>query len=465
MLIERYTPEDVFARVPELAEQTDPVLRRLDGLLEDDPLFQHVKGDLGRRYPHTLDHGRPSTPVEVILRLLVIQHLYTWSMGETVRRVADSLVLRWFCRVYFRRVPHATTLERWAALIQPQTLVQLNDRVVVLAQQAKLTQGRKLRFDGTVVQTRIHHPTDSSLLTAGVRVLSRALRRAKPLVGERLAGVRAAFRTRLRTMRQGLQTLHRLARRTGEEVAEARTTIYKKLIDTAEQTVAQAERGGQALHEAGDAAGHAGQQLGEQIARFVPLAKRVIHQARRRVLEKQPVPSAEKVVSLFEPHTQIIPRHKGGADVEFGRTIVVDEVEGGLVTRYHGLGPGESEHDELPLALAHHQDLFGRPPTLVAGDRGTPSPPNERIAREAGVRHLVIPRAGTPTPAQRQREKDPCWRRRYRWRAGIEGRISSLRRTYGLAECPYHGDAGLCRWVGWGILGSNLAQIGRRVAI
>ena len=273
MLIDRYTPEDVFARVPELAEQTDPVLRRLDGLLDDDPLVAHVKGDLGRRYPHTLDHGRHSTPVEVILRLLVIQHLYTWSFGETVRRVSDSLVLRWFCRVYFRRVPHATTLEHWAALIQPRTLAQLNDRVVVLAQQAKVTQGRKLRFDGTVVQTRIHHPTDSSLLTDGVRVLSRAIRRAKPLVGERLAGVRDAFRTRLRTMRRGLQTLHRLARRQGEEVAETRTTIYKKLIDTAEQTVAQAEQVGRALREAGEAAGQRGQRLGEQIARFVPLAK------------------------------------------------------------------------------------------------------------------------------------------------------------------------------------------------
>ncbi len=272
MLIDRYAPEDVFARVPELAEQTDPVLRHLDGLLDDDPLVAHVKADLGQRYPHTLDHGPHSTPVEVILRLLVIQHLYTWSFGETVRRVSDSLVLRWFCRVSCRRVPHATTLERWATLIQPRTLAQLNDRVVVLAQQAKLTQGRKLRFDGTVVQTRIHHPTDSSLLTDGVRVLSRAIRRAKPLVGERLAGVRDAFRTRLRTMRRGLQTLHRLARRQGEEVAEARTTIYKKLMETAEQTVAQAEQVGRALREAGEAAGQRGQRLGEQIARFAPLA-------------------------------------------------------------------------------------------------------------------------------------------------------------------------------------------------
>ena len=416
---------------------------------------------MGRRYPQTLCHGRHSTPVEVILRLLAIQHLFNWSYRETVRRVADSLVLRWFCRVYFYTVPHATTLERWAGLIRPATLDQLNDRVAQLAHQAHVTQGRRLRFDGTVVQTAIHHPTDSSLLTDGVRVLSRVVRRAQPLVGERLAGVRDAFRTRLRTMRRGLQTLHRLARRKGEEVAQARTAVYQKLVATAEQTVAQAQRVRQALTEAGPAAGQAGQRLGEQVDHFVPLVQQVIEQARRRVLQGQKVPAEDKVVSLFEPHTQIIPRHKGGAEVEFGRTVVVDEVDGGIVTRVHVLERGDSAHDELAPAVAHHRAVFGHPPTLVAGDRGMHSPHNERIAREAGVRHLVIPRAGPVMPAQRQREKERSWRRRYRWRAGIEGRISSLRRDYGLRRCLYHGPDGLRRWVGWGVIASNLRRIGR----
>jgi IS5 family transposase len=464
MLIDRYPAEDVFARVPELAARTDPVLRALDPLLDDGPLFQQVKADLARRYPRTLCHGRHSTPVEVILRLLAIQHLFNWGFGETVRRVADSLVLRWFCRVYFYRVPHATTLERWAGLIQPATLDRLNDRVVHLAQQVRVTHGRKLRLDGMVVQTAIHHPTDSSLLTDGVRVLSRLIRRSKPLVGEPLAGVRDAFRTRLRTMRQGLQQLHRLARRKGAEVAEARTAIYRKLVATAEQTVTQAERVRMALEEAGPTVGQAGQRLREQVAHFVPLVGQVIDQTRRRVLEGQKVPAAEKLVSLFEPHTQIIPRHKGGAEVEFGRTVVVDEVEGGLVTRYHLLDDGESEHGEVPLALAHHRAVFGHAPTLLTGDRGMHSPDNARIAREAGVQHLVIPRAGPVTPAQRAREQERSWRRRYRWRAGIEGRISSLRRDYGLRRCLYHGEEGMRRWVGWGILASNLRHIGQKLA-
>ncbi|HET8644271.1 MAG TPA: transposase, partial [Vicinamibacteria bacterium] len=104
MLVDRYVAEDVFARVPELAGQTDPVLVHLDHLLEDDGLFTRVRADLARRYPLTAVHGRHSTPAEAVLRLLVVRHLYAWSYRETARRVADSLVLRWFCRVYFRRV-------------------------------------------------------------------------------------------------------------------------------------------------------------------------------------------------------------------------------------------------------------------------------------------------------------------------------------------------------------------------
>jgi transposase, IS5 family len=122
MLIDRYPVEDVFARVPELADQTDPVLLQLDWLLDDDRLFAQVRADLVQRYRLTAVHGRHSTPAEVILRLLVVKHLYSWSYQETEERVADSLVLRWFCRVYFRRVPDATTLLRWAQTIHPETL-------------------------------------------------------------------------------------------------------------------------------------------------------------------------------------------------------------------------------------------------------------------------------------------------------------------------------------------------------
>src|SRR5262249_41728712 len=142
-------------------------------LLDDDTLFQAVKADLAKRYPRTLSDGRPATPVEVILRLLIVKHLYGWSYEAVEQFVSDSLVLRQFCRIYLERVPDDTTLIRWANLIRPGTLHDLLDHVLDLARQRKVTRGRKLRIDGTVVETNIHYPTDSTLLGDGVRVLSR----------------------------------------------------------------------------------------------------------------------------------------------------------------------------------------------------------------------------------------------------------------------------------------------------
>ncbi len=462
MLIDRHPYEDVFARVPELAGQTDPVLRQLDRLLDDEALYLRVRADLGARFPQTLIHGRHSTPAEVVLRLLLVKHLYCWSYRETVSRVADSLVLRWFCRVYFQSVPDATTLLRWAQTIQPATLHALNDRVVHLAREARVTTGRKLRIDGTVVQTTIHYPTDSGLLADGVRVLSRFIRRSKPFVQEALRGVRDAFRARVRTMRQGLQTLHRLRRRQGDDHTAQRVAVYTRLVAATRETVMQAQRVCAAFR--GVPPDKQADHLRSALTRYIPLVERVIRQTERRVLGGQRVPATEKLVSLFEPHTRIIPRHKGGAAVEFGRLVVIDEVEGGIVTRFAVLADKTAEQGELTPALARHQQLFGRPPDLVAGDRGLHAATNEAVARAAGVRHLVIPRSGTVTAAQRAHERTRSWRRRYRWRAGIEGRLSSLRRDFGLRCCPDHGEAGLIRHVGWGIIASNLRQIGRKLA-
>src|SRR5579885_3589628 len=126
MLIAHYQAEDVFARVPEVAAEIDPVLKTLNTLLDDDQLYEQVRADFGQRYQHTLVHGRHSTPVEVLLRMLILKHLYQWSYKETEKRVADSLVLRWFCRVYFAPVPDATTLFRWTQTLQEPTLHTLN---------------------------------------------------------------------------------------------------------------------------------------------------------------------------------------------------------------------------------------------------------------------------------------------------------------------------------------------------
>jgi transposase, IS5 family len=461
MLRDRYAPQDLFALVPKLHLELDPELAQLDQLLDDDELFQRVRADLVRRRPHTATRGRHSTPVEVILRLLVVKRLYDWSYAQTEHFVADSLVLRQFCRLYLEPVPDDTTLLRWANLIGPETVAALNDRVVELARSLKVTRGRKLRIDATVVETDIHHPTDSRILGDGVRVVSRLLRRAKTVLGAGANLGREAFRTRTRSVRRRTQQLHRVARRKGEQAAEELREAYAKLIRIAEQNRGQAIQVREALRERGEGAAH---RVVEALEHLLPLLDQAIEQATRRVLRGEPVPSEEKLLSLFEPHTQVIRRHKAGRPTEFGRKLLLDEVEGGIISRYELLDDVGLEHPHLPRSLEAHRQRFARAPDVLAGDRGLYSPENEALARQAGVKRVVLPKTGRPSRERQQHERQRWFKRGFRFRAGIEGRINVLRRDYGLDRCPEHGEAGMGRWVGWGIVAHNLAQIARRQA-
>jgi transposase, IS5 family len=455
MLVDRYQGEDVFARVPQMAQRIDPVLKELDQLLDDDALYRQVRADFGQRHRYTLVHGRHSTPVEVLLRLLIVKHLHQWSYQDTEEQVDQNLILRWFCRLYWAPVPDDTTLIRWTNTLQPQTLHALNDRVVQLARQAKVTTGRKLRLDATCVQTEIHHPTDSGLLVDSVRVLSRFVQRAKGLIKNQVRNVQQVCRSRLRTARRVAQTLHRQLRRKGEDKEAQQKELYQKLIQTAEQMVQQSRR---VVAVLGTQTQRQAQRLLEQAQRVLPLVERVITQTRTRVLEGKKVASEQKVLSLFEPHTRAIPRHKGGALVEFGRHVVLDEVDGGIVTRYQIL-EHPNEHGQAVEAVAHHQALFEHPPNLVAGDRGVQSAETEERLKAVGVKRVAIPAAGKRSEERQALERSRPWRRGYRWRAGIEGRIASLRRDFGWCKSRYHGQDGMERWLGLGVMASNLRRI------
>jgi IS5 family transposase len=461
MLRERYDPYSLFDAVPQLALRFEPELAVVDRLLDDDALFRLVRDDLARRYPKTPLTGRPSTPAEVVLRLLVVKHLHGWSYEQTERLVADSLVLRQFCRLALEPVPHHTTLLRWANTIRPATLHALLDRVVELARAARVTRGRKLRVDGTVVETDVHHPSDSTLLADGARVLGRLVRRAKALVGAAAGAAGALFRDRARSAAK-------IARRIGAAMVHGRTgaeaerrALYVGLLAVVGAAGRQAARVRRLLERA---PGAAAARLGAGLDRFAPLVARVVAQATRRVLRGEDVPAADKVLSLFEPHTCLVRRGKARQPTEFGRKVWLDEVDGGVVSRYAVLAGNASDRAQVAPSLAHHAARFGRPPDLLAADRGAHSPENERRAGASGVRRVCLPQPGHKSPARRAHERQRWFRRACRFRTGAEGRISLLRRRFGLLRCRDRGEAGMERWVGWGVLAHDLRQIGRAAA-
>jgi IS5 family transposase len=167
MIVDRYDPVNLFELVPKLKLEMELELAHLDVLLDDDELFSILRADLMKRHPNSGRLGRHSTPVEVILRMLLVKKLYGWSYEQTECFVCDSIVLRQFTRLYLEGAPDDITLIRWANTIGAPTLAALNDRAVQLARTLKVTRGRKLRTDATMVETNIHHPTDDALIADG----------------------------------------------------------------------------------------------------------------------------------------------------------------------------------------------------------------------------------------------------------------------------------------------------------
>ena len=164
MLREHYPLDKLFEEILGYVPDLSPEPVKMDSYLEDEKLYRLIKKDLSLRRPKTLQTGRNSTPVDVILRMLVVKRLYGTSYEETERHVSDSLRLRQFCRVYLNTVSDDTTLIRWANLIQPKTLEKFNQRITQLAIERKVTRGRRLRTDGTVVESNIRPPSDGRLL-------------------------------------------------------------------------------------------------------------------------------------------------------------------------------------------------------------------------------------------------------------------------------------------------------------
>lgn len=454
MLIDRHEADNIFERIPGLTIKMSPELTAIDSVLDDDELFCMIRDDLAQRYPKTLTAGRKSTPVEVILRMLVVKHLYDLSYEETEQQVADSLVLRQFCRVYFHPVPDHTTLCKWAKLVQPGTLEAFNERILALAIESRLTQGRKLRMDGTVVETTIHHPTDSSLLADSVRVLGRTLTRAKQILVGHTELTQEAFRNRTRSAKRAARRIAQLSRRGRQRLKPH----YQRLLTATQATIRQAE---QVLTELRSKATKPGHRLMETLQTFLPRAQRVLEQARRRVIHGESVPAADKLVSIFEPHTDIIRRGKPNKETEFGHKLWLGEVEGGFISQYRMLAGNPADETQWQPTLEQHILQFHHPPWQASADRGVYSADNEVYAADLGVKRVILPKPGRKSENRRKHERQRWFWRGRRFHAGVEGRISIIKRKYGLGRCRNRGRLGFERWVGWGVVANNLTMMGR----
>jgi IS5 family transposase len=427
-------------------------LRKIDTLLEDEAVIEVVAHALEARWPQSRRRGRLGTPVEVVLRMLILKHLFDWSYDDLEREVRANLVYRMFTRIDAGDVPDAKTILKIARVLGPEVIEQLHRQVIEVAKRAGVTHGRRFRIDTTVVETNVHYPTDSTLLQDGVRVLTRTMQRASAVLGD----PRGRVRNRLRSVTRRVLIIGYEAR--SPKTRDAMVTSYRKLMATTRavlrDTATMIRRLGQRVRTARPQVSPLLLRAQDRLQEMRPLVQRVVDQTRARVLRGDThVP--DKVLSVFEPHTETIRKGKIATPNEFGKLVTIQESEHQIVTGYDVHTRRPADVTLWTAALDRHQTIFGRAPDLAAGDRGFASAGNEQAAIDRGVRRVILPRPGPKSPARRAYERQRWFRRGQRWRVGCEGRISVLKRRHGLDRCRYHGDDGMQRWVGFGVIANN----------
>jgi len=466
-MIELTRPQLSFAEGL-IQEEVGPLweewMRQVDQVLADPTLVQIVYEALARRSPQSRTRGRPATPAEVVLRLLLLKHMRNWSYYILEREVRANLVYRQFTRVGAQKVPDAKTLGRLAIALGPDVIEQIHARVVSIAREKQIVRGRRLRVDTTVVETDIHYPTDSSLLGDGVRVLTRTMKRMVEIAG------RAGTRLRDRTRAVGYQ-VRQIARSSRSRVPQGQERLkagYRKLLYHTARVVGQAKRFAEEVATGRKRARGLLEQIGLEanrayLERMIPLVRQVMHQARERLFKGNThVPG--KLVSVFEPHTEVIRKGKAAKPTEFGKMVKIQEAEAQIVTHYEVYDERPSDCDLLLPAIALHEQLLGRTPYLVTADAAFFSQHNEDTAHAGGVKRVAIPNRSTRSKQRKRLEKKRWFRNAQKWRTGCEGRISLLKRRHGLNRCRYKGMPGIQRWVGLGVIADNLINIGHALA-
>jgi len=363
----------------------DSTLRQIDTLLDDDVLVDRVAEALARRHPQSRRRGRLGTPATVVLRMLVLKHLSDWSFDECEREVRGSLVYRAFCRIDGERVPDAKTLIRLARLLDEPVLKDVLARLVALGRKHRVIRGRRLRVDTTVVETNIHYPTDATLLADGVRVLTRGLRRIGEQVRERTRSVaRRVFEIAQRSRSAG----HRVPAGVRARSQAKMKVLYQGLMRITRTVMRQAESA---------VARARGKRPAGHLATTVDLVRHVLAQTRARVLRGD-THYPGKVVSLFEPHTDIIRKGKLTKPTEFGRLVKIQEAEAQFITDYAVCERRQSE-----------QALWGPPwigiSSSLTAPRSSPSPMAALLRRRTSA---LLASAGSGTSCSRASPAKPA---------------------------------------------------------
>jgi IS5 family transposase len=424
-------------------------LTEVDRLLNDERFFAPFKARFDTRL------GRPTVPVATYLRLMYLKRRYQMGYETLVKEVHDSFAWRRFCHLSLdERVPDATTLIKLSHKYGDDTLRELNDALVLKLKERKVIRGKKLRVDTTVTEANIHFPTDTGLLADGVKVITRTVGKLKKLAG----GAAKGFRNHTRKVKKMCLALNKVLKHRVGRSDPALLKVKEKILEVTEEVMAEAREVQFQLGTLVDRP-FGVRRLAEQLDGWLEATGNVIEQT-RRVLGGQ-LHMKSRLVSIFDTKARPIRKGKLRIDTEFGRKVLIGETDHGIITTYQVLEENPPDTALLKPVVRGHRRLFRKRLRAVAGDRGFYSRENEAWLKDGRVRQVSIPVRGKASPEKRVEQKQSWFRRLQRFRAGSEGRISLLKRKFGLDRSLMRGPDGTEIWVGEGIFAHNLCQAAR----
>jgi IS5 family transposase len=403
-----------------------------------------------------LTEGRPTIAMETYIRLMVLKQRYRWGYRTLVAEVSDSIHLRRFCRIALsERVPDESTVRKLTRRIGAETVSELTRALIVKATREKRFRPRAVRIDSTVIEADVKYPTDSGLASSGVRVLAREGRKLAKLIGEKKQRVRDRSRSMGRKLRAITRTVRR---RSGEAKAE----VLKLTEETGEllsKSIKEARRLAKiARRKARGRGAKAKLKAAAALEEMADRCEKVSRQIRQRVAGE---PIKDRLVSLHDPDARPIRKGKLGKPNEFGFVSQLAEVtentkrgaRGLILPASTELG-NAAEETLLPQTVAELKRL-GIRVREVAVDGGFKTGPTNTALEPLAPKQTFI--AGRQEPGSKHTQ-----RRLRRYRTGEEGRISHLKRRYGLDRSRLKGDEGRQIWTEWGILAYNLDTLAVR---
>jgi IS5 family transposase len=432
-------------------DETKEEFEKMDKILRSAKKVLHaVDADLlGEADP---SKGRPGMSAQQVLRMALVKQLYGWSFRELRRRVEDSITLRRFCDYEFQHVHKFTTIATNVKKLTAETFELLNQELALFAKREGYEDGRQIRIDSTAVETDIHHPTDASLLWDAIRVVTRLLQAAR----RTFPGAAFTFHNRTRKSKKLFFEI------SNTNKAEKRKELYRQLLHIGREVFGY---GTEAVHSLRKLPGTKDVQKAASIAAaeikgYVDLLKQIIDQAHRRVVKGEKLTANEKIVSIFEPHTDII--EKGGRETIFGHKVCLTFGKSSLVLGCQIEEGNPFDSELFQPALDAHRQLFRVTPKAVATDSGFASTENALYANAQGVEQIHFGKR-VAQKAMSLLVTGPLRRLLKRFRAGAEAIISALKRGVGLTRCVWKGWDSFKAYV-WSAIGAhNLKMLTRMV--